>query len=143
MRKNTPLDFWRYVTKTINCWEWSGTLGNHGYGRFKINNEVYLAHRYSIMLAGTDPSGMLVCHTCDNPQCVNPAHLFLGTDADNTRDKCQKGRQKSGTPRKLTDDQVRDIRSSALSTSQLGQQYQVSGPTILKIKTNKTYRNVV
>lgn len=143
MRKNTPEDFWRYIDKTDTCWQWIGSIGNHGYGRFKMNNEVYLAHRYSAMIHGLNPAGWLVCHTCDNPKCVNPDHLFLGTDADNTRDKCQKGRQKSGTARKLTDDQVRDIRSSPLSTSILGRQYKVSGPAILKIKTGLTYRDVV
>jgi hypothetical protein len=75
------------------CWEWIGTIGNHGYGEITINYNFYLAHRLSWKLHFSEiPKGLYVCHKCDNKTCVNPNHLFLGTDRDNMLDKCRKGR---------------------------------------------------
>src|SRR5699024_793010 len=78
------------------CWLWTaGTRGfkSHHYGLFSVNGANIGSHRYSWMIAnGPIPKGMAICHRCDNPPCVNPAHLFLGTIADNHRDMEQKGR---------------------------------------------------
>lgn len=91
-------------TKGKNCWIWQGNIGNDGYGKFitSIPKKTVRAHRYSWSLAnGNIPVDMLVCHTCDVPLCVNPAHLFLGTPLDNTRDMIAKGRAKyTGIERK-------------------------------------------
>lgn len=77
------------------CWEWTG--GKNGrYGRFTFNYQSVPVHRLSMTLAGRDPTGLLVCHRCDNPICVNPDHLFLGTHTDNMADKVAKGRQAKG-----------------------------------------------
>lgn len=87
--------FWEKVEKAEEdngCWEWTGSRIN-GYGHLCISKENVYSHRVSYMLhSGKDPDGMLVLHHCDNPSCVNPDHLFLGTYRDNTQDMIRKGR---------------------------------------------------
>ena len=98
------------------CWEWNGLLDRRGYGRVWDGTRVAAAHRASYETwAGPIGPDDLACHRCDNPPCVNPAHLFLGTDADNARDMVQKLRSCNGENRpqhKLTDVQVARLRAS-------------------------------
>jgi hypothetical protein len=105
--------FWRKVTKTDGCWYWTGAHAVQGYGRLRTRqngrNRQDLAHRISYELhIGPIPPGKSVCHTCDNPPCVNPAHLWLGSQAENNADRDAKGRQRA--PRRLTDYIVSEIR---------------------------------
>jgi hypothetical protein len=117
--------FWSFVDKDGKqvdyvigrCWKWLGSINKHnGYGRFWIDNDTVMAHRYSYELhVGKIPNNLLVLHKCDNPDCTNPEHLFLGTNLDNVRDKISKGRNanQSGenNPRaKLKENEVIEIR---------------------------------
>lgn len=83
------------IGKPDQCWIWTGGKNRQGYGVFAINRKSTLAHRVSFSLhVGPISEGMMVCHSCDNPSCVNPDHLWLGTAQDNTDDMFKKGRGK-------------------------------------------------
>ena len=87
--------FWSKVNikESNDCWEWQAGKHRQGYGVFKFDNKIQLAHRISWLLAHTEiPQGMVVMHKCDNPGCVNPDHLCLGTQKDNIHDMRTKGR---------------------------------------------------
>ena len=85
--------FWMRIEKTHTCWIWKGGK-NRGYGQIDVNNKLIYTHRFSWELHyGTIPNGLHVLHSCDNPSCVNPEHLFLGTHKDNMQDMVKKGRK--------------------------------------------------
>jgi hypothetical protein len=87
--------FWVKVKQTDYCWNWEGGTNGDGYGIFRIKEDTRLAHRISFqIISGSIPDNINVCHTCDNPKCVNPDHLFTGTQKDNMLDKMRKGRGK-------------------------------------------------
>lgn len=78
------------------CWTWIGSTLPNGYGNFWVHGERIGAHRASYLIAnGNLPKNLIVCHHCDNTHCVNPEHLFIGTNEDNARDKVRKGRQRT------------------------------------------------
>lgn len=110
--------FWAKVRKTDGCWLWTGFREHSGYGKFRINRSTspVPAHRFSYELENgpiSDPT-LIVRHTCDNPPCVNPAHLLIGTKLDNAHDRDSRGRSGvvgvNNPHAKLTEDQVREIR---------------------------------
>lgn len=106
--------FWEKVDRSGECWEWTAYRDKDGYGTFKLNNYQHQAHRAALILSGiTLPDDVVVCHSCDNPSCVKPDHLFVGSQSDNSEDMVKKGRSLVGEkhPRsKLTEDDVRCIR---------------------------------
>lgn len=118
--------FWSRVHVTDGCWTWGAYRNTKGYGVVCISANGYrayaLAHRFSWAIANSDvPSdGMFICHHCDNPPCVNPAHLFLGTNDDNVLDCVKKGRIAIGEKNSraiLNESDVRDIRHMAKTMS--------------------------
>ena len=91
--------FWDKVNKTDNCWLWTAAIDSHGYGKIIIGSRSDKSRKYRIasrvsweLINGPIPFKKLVLHKCDNPLCVNPDHLFLGTSGDNNRDRHRKGR---------------------------------------------------
>lgn len=97
----TPEDFWASVEKldSNSCWLWLAGRDIDGYGTLRYQTVDWRSHRLAWFLTnGPIPDGLHVLHSCDNPPCCNPAHLFLGTNADNMKDKARKGRANKGVP---------------------------------------------
>lgn len=127
------------------CWIWSGTITAAGYGSLQASqSKRQYSHRISFLLhVGDIPTGMVVCHSCDNRACWNPSHLFLGTQADNLRDMTEKGRRSRCGPRgnangrvRILDEQLPEILSasgSGVTTRQLADLYGVHHCTIARI----------
>lgn len=160
---STPLAdrFWRHVEKGDACWLWNGAHDAQGYGRFayvsqRPNRVLVTAHRAAWMITnGPIPDGLHVCHQCDNPPCVRPDHLFLGTPKENAEDKVSKGRQTQG-PRlhttgernvraKLTEADVRLIRvqyHAGVDLQAITAQYPVTRGTIVDIIANRTWAHL-
>lgn len=156
--------FWSKVEKTPTCWLWHGFKTQQGYGFFSLTSKRHvIAHRFAYeMTYGLFLPSLFVCHTCDTPGCVNPAHLFLGSPADNTRDASRKGRMASGTrhgssthpersPRgshhgnaKLSEEDVRLIRlmTNALSLSEIARAFGVDKTNISKIVRRQSWQHL-
>lgn len=145
------LDFWSRVSvlNPEDCWPWLKGKANNGYGRYtkaKRSGMPSGAHQVSwILTYGNIPHGLYVLHKCDNPGCVNPYHLFLGTAKDNALDKVSKNRQPRGeqiSSHKLTSLQVKQIKEDTRSTKDIAKAYNVSSVLIFKIKRNESWRHI-
>lgn len=169
--RTTPVAvrFWRYVDKTPGCWLWTGHTCM-GYGRIHVASGIYeSAHRLAWQwhTGQTIPKGMFICHHCDTHACVNPAHLFLGSPADNLRDAASKGRMASGDrngarlypdrlvpPRGerngqavLVEEQVREIRrlysAGDRSQREIAIKFGVAPTTIQMILNGRNWRHIL
>jgi hypothetical protein len=141
------------------CWQWQGKINESGYGALNIREEGIktdvLVHREIFKIfKGEIPEGMLVCHTCDNPSCCNPEHLWLGTPKDNTQDMLKKNRgrhrlltseKRAHAAGKITEDQVREIRElykNGSSQKELQEKFKLSQSQISGIITYRFWKHV-
>lgn len=139
--------FWPLVEKTGGCWLWKGTKNNLGYGMFRFGGAgvaKMLAHRAAWLLERSEiPEGAKVLHRCDQPACVRPDHLFLGSMKDNSEDMSRKGR--AGGQR-LSDEQVRTIRylysRRDLTQTQLARAFDVSRQLIQAVVARRLHAHV-
>jgi hypothetical protein len=157
MRKNTPESFWARVDRSGDgCWEWQGRLDG-GYGRVMWHQKMYMAHRIAAWLSGmvAEPRGSkdisksdLVLHKCDNRKCCNPAHLFVGSQADNIRDCFNKGRAvrfrgSTHANAVLTQSQVelvRDLYSNGDTQQSIADRFGVCRTTIARVVNRVRYK---
>lgn len=151
MRKSLDELFWSKVNirSPDECWEWTGCLVGKGYGGFGVKRKTVRAHRQSwILTHGEIPDGLQVLHKCDNHTCVNPNHLFLGTNSDNMADKVSKGRQTRGESikkAKLTAAQIVQIRhyhKCGNSHGTIARLFDVDKVTISNVVNHKTWNHV-
>lgn len=130
------------------CRRWTGTTIADGYGRFRRHGGKVLAHRVAWELEnGPIPTGMCICHRCDNPSCINVAHLFLGTHADNMADRHKKGRDgalygESATGAKLTEAEARAIFCAQGTNGAIAAAFGVNHRTVSLIKRKESWRHI-
>lgn len=143
--------FMSYVDKRANdeCWPWTGGHDSKGYGAFKVNGKQMGAHRVSFIVHGKgDPAGMVVRHVCDNPDCVNPHHLLIGTHADNARDRVERGRGCHGDGHplaRLTADiviEARQRRANGEETVDMAREYGVKYLALYRAIHGVTWKHV-
>lgn len=141
--------FWSRTDRVGECMVHRGCKDKWGYAHIAVWGRRVQAHRYAYeMKVGSIPAGMLVMHTCDNPPCVNPEHLKLGTDLDNTRDKLLKRRHDNITRPKLTPEKVKAIRreywykNKRSNAKELAAKYGVGHGTIVQAANGATWENV-
>lgn len=147
--------FWDRVSVGDGCWEWMAGRVKAGYGVFWDGTRQVRAHRYSWELhKGPIPPGLNVCHHCDNPPCVNPDHLFVGSHADNVADRVGKGRTRTRTwdergeinpAAKLTNVQVATIKAKGLAgytIMELASEFGVSFSNVAMILRGKTWSHI-
>lgn len=134
------------IDKNGECWVWTGGHSACGYGCFKPADKQVLAHRYSYeQHVGPIPTGHFVLHRCDNKSCVNPAHLFTGTQRDNMQDMKAKGRHQYGersSRAKLTEAQAREILLSTELPSVAAKRFNISHMTVRHIRKGRLWAHL-
>ena len=150
-RKKPQDRFFKKVDKQgpNGCWSWTGAQISGGYGHFRLREKMIAAHRYSyIFHKGEIPVGLKVCHTCGNPNCVNPEHLYLDTHHGNMKKMKEEGRlakgQAHGTA-KLDDAKVKYIRNmyrEGLTKTEIAKMYKVTPVTIAKVISGQRWSHV-
>jgi HNH endonuclease len=144
--------FWMQVKKAEACWIWKGGTDQDGYGCFRGESHGILyhrAHRYSWALHNgrAVPKYALICHTCDQPRCVRPEHLYLGTSLDNMRDKIRKGRMRvaygeQAGHAKLTEEQAKAILRDPRPYAEISADYNVTPATIGNLKQRRSWKHI-
>jgi hypothetical protein len=143
-------NFWANVSipDESSCWPWIGTKNHKGYGRFFVGREEFRSHRVAFSLAKKTalPGVVMVCHRCDNPECCNPDHLFLGEAQDNNADMLNKGRQitpraKANGNGKLSDEEVQEVKESKETGAAIARRFGVS-PALISMIRRGTRRMV-
>lgn len=141
--------FTEKIDKAGDCWNWTAYKDRDGYGSFQYLGRPWGAHRISYELyRGKVPNGMMVCHECDNPSCVNPMHLFLGTGKDNMEDKIVKGRMRGNWTKgnsfgtKLTEIQVLQIREATGTQQEIAESFGISRSLVSLIKRKKIWSHI-
>ena len=147
--------FWKRVVKSPKCWLWNGYRDPKGYGRLMIDGNPVLASRLSWHLhygdipCNKDGDAAYVLHKCDNPSCVNPNHLYLGDSQDNMDDMWSRGRAKPGHlagekhgMAKLTEIQVREIRATRGSHTEIARKFGVSVTTVCDIRNRRVWKHL-
>lgn len=133
------------------CWPWLKSVRGKGYGQATFNGKQYAATRVLFMIQGVElAKGICVCHRCDNPICVNPAHLFLGTTKDNVADMIAKGRANHSNPAKgeghgkskLTEADVRAIRDDKRSQRVIGAEYRIAPTHVGRIRRREFWAHL-
>lgn len=143
-----PKRFWAKVNKTASCWEWTGARSPQGYGLIRTKTGQSKAHRVAFELTkGCIPPGLMVRHQCDNPGCVNPAHLAVGSASDNANDRSVRGRSADRRGErhpmaKLNSAMVGLIRHSSLSGKMLADIFDISQALVSRIKGNKIWKHL-
>lgn len=139
-----------HTVSHTGCWEWSGSKNQDGYGRVRWNSRLESAHRVSYELyKGTYEKTKHICHTCDNPSCINPDHLWLGDYKSNNLDKKTKGRAIGNSmpgiehpKHKLTEEEVVEIFHADGTQSSLATRFNVSPTLIWKIKAKRCWKHL-
>ena len=139
-------------SKNGGCWEWQACKCSLGYGNFWNGTKLVSAHRFSYEIyVGNIPEGLFVCHTCDNPGCVNPAHLFLGTQQDNVQDMYNKNRQpylkgEKNPNCKITEDTakaiLKELNGKRKGYKKIAKKFKVSVGVVAKISIGKTWKHL-
>lgn len=153
--KQNKKTFWRECYKKEGCWDWKGYYDKDGYpllscGADHKGFKEKRGHRISWLLHNSEiPKGLIICHSCDNPKCTNPDHLFIGTNLDNNRDKVKKGRGNNGSKHgnsKLTEVQVKEIREkfkNGVMIKRIMLDYSISRQTAHDLKYFKIWKHVI
>jgi len=143
------------TVQDTGCWEWQAYKNEAGYAIMSLNNKTTRVHRiaYELYNESKIPNGLIVCHSCDNPCCINPEHLWLGTHADNVNDKVNKGRAMGGSnkgeinpQRILNEYEVLEIRekysTGNYTQEELGTEYSVSRSAIKMVVNRNNWKHI-